>query len=168
MKKLDRYKISGETAPLKSTIHDIVDEWLDVMANGNYMLTLERKKSNRSISQNNLMWKWFEIIAEAWTDFGGPTYTRDNVHDYYCLQFLSCSLPNGKTIGGSTSKLTTEQMTEFLNKVGADAATEFGIRLPHPEDMEIGSRKDETKLPDEFWSAEMVQNEMRIAYEEME
>jgi hypothetical protein len=38
-------------------------------------------------------------------------------------------------IAGSTKGLTTEQMTEFLNQVQADAATEYGITLPNPEDM---------------------------------
>ena len=42
--------------------------------------------------------------------------------------------PRGR-IAGHTSGLTTEQMTEFLNKVQADAASEYGITLPNPEDL---------------------------------
>jgi len=43
---------------------------------------------------------------------------------------------NGKevTVIGGTSKLNTLQMTDFMNKVKADAAIEFGITLPLPED----------------------------------
>ena len=34
----------------------------------------------------------------------------------------------------TSSKLNMEQMTEFLNKIQADAAQELGITLPQPED----------------------------------
>ena len=34
----------------------------------------------------------------------------------------------------TSSKLNTEQMTEFLNRIQADAATEMGITLPQPQD----------------------------------
>lgn len=34
----------------------------------------------------------------------------------------------------TSSKLTTLEMTDFLNKIQADAATEFGIILPLPQD----------------------------------
>ena len=37
-------------------------------------------------------------------------------------------------IYNTSSKLNTEQMTEFLNKIQADALTELGITLPQPED----------------------------------
>ena len=34
----------------------------------------------------------------------------------------------------TSSKLNSEQMTEFLNKIQADAAQELGITLPLPTD----------------------------------
>ena len=37
-------------------------------------------------------------------------------------------------IYNTSSKLNTEQMTEFLNKIQADAAQELGITLPLPTD----------------------------------
>jgi hypothetical protein len=37
-------------------------------------------------------------------------------------------------IYNTSSKLNTEQMTEFLNKIQADAASELGITLPQPQD----------------------------------
>ena len=44
---------------------------------------------------------------------------------------------------GSTTELNTLQMTNFLNKVQADAATEFGITLPLPADRHYQSFIDE-------------------------
>ena len=42
----------------------------------------------------------------------------------------------GKTewVVGSSSKLSKDAMTDFLNKIQADAATELGITLPTPQD----------------------------------
>ena len=38
------------------------------------------------------------------------------------------------SVVGGTSTLNTVQMTDFMNKVQADAATEWGITLPLPAD----------------------------------
>ena len=60
------------------------------------------------------------------------------MHDYYCSLFLRrTAVINGKetVVAGSTSRLNTLQMTDFLNKVKADAATELGISLPLPDDL---------------------------------
>jgi hypothetical protein len=39
------------------------------------------------------------------------------------------------SVTSGTSSLDTRQFTEFLNNIQSDAAAEFGIRLPTPEDM---------------------------------
>ena len=115
------------------------------LRNGRYKVTIERYTEPRTINQNALMWMWFTCIEqETGTD-------KQDVHDYYCNLFLRrTAVINGRetVIAGSTSKLSTlqmtdflnkvkadAQMTDFLNKVKADAATEMGIRLPLPDDL---------------------------------
>lgn len=100
---------------------------------GTYLLTFERAKKPRSSEQNRLMWLWFTCIAKSWSEATNRAFTSQDVHDAYCLMFLPIQTPKG-VIAGKTSGLTTEQMTEFLNKVQADAASEYGITLPNPED----------------------------------
>lgn len=100
---------------------------------GTYLLTFERAKKPRSSEQNRLMWLWFTCIAKSWSEATNRTFTSQDVHDAYCLMFLPIQTPKG-AVAGKTSGLTTEQMTEFLNKVQADAASEYGITLPNPED----------------------------------
>ena len=56
------------------------------------------------------------------------------MHDAYCLLFIPKETPKGR-VAGSTSSLSLEQMKEFLDKVQADAASEYGIQLPNPEDQ---------------------------------
>ena len=78
------------------------------------------------------MWLWFACIErETGTD-------KIDVHDFYCKKFLLRRVyMNGleEMVVGSTSKLNTMQMKIFLDKIQADAATEFGINLPLPADQ---------------------------------
>lgn len=122
------------TVPNYQSVISTLDSWLCSCGNGQYILSLKRKQTKRSISQNSLMWLWFAAIAQAWEDATGWAWNAQDVHDAYCLMFLPKNTPKGR-IAGSTSALTTEQMTEFLNKVQADAQTEYGIQLPNPEDQ---------------------------------
>ena len=101
------------------------------LRNGRYRVTIERYTEPRTLNQNALMWLWFTCIEqETGTD-------KQDVHDYYCNRFLRrTAFINGRelVISGKTSSLNTLQMTDFLNKIKADVAAEFGITLPLPAD----------------------------------
>ena len=102
-----------------------------LLANGSYTITIKRASQKRSIPQNDLMWMWLTCIER---ETGTP---KDDVYMYYCKRFLIKTIQIGERqerIYNTSSKLTSEEMTEFLNKIQADAATELGIRLPLPED----------------------------------
>ena len=102
-----------------------------LLANGSYTITIKRASQKRSIPQNDLMWMWLTCIER---ETGTP---KDDVYMYYCKKFLIKTIQIGERqerIYNTSSKLTSEEMTEFLNKIQADAATELGIRLPLPED----------------------------------
>lgn len=108
-----------------------VDDLLSTLRNGEYVMTIKRKAVKRSLSQNALMWLWYACIEDE------TGQDRNDIHAHYCYKYLSRPIEwNGQCeiVAGGTSNLTTEQMTDFLNKVQADAATEFGITLPQPED----------------------------------
>ena len=101
------------------------------LANGTYTITIKRASEKRSISQNDLMWMWMQCIS---SETGTP---KDDIYMYYCKKFLMKTIQVGERlerIYNTSSKLNTEQMTEFLNKIQADAAQELGITLPQPED----------------------------------
>lgn len=101
------------------------------LSNGRYIITVAKEKEPRSISQNNLMWLWFTCVS---METGTPV---QDVHDYYCAKFLRKSITwnnTQRTIVEGTRRLSKDKMTNFLEEVQADALTEFGIRLPLPED----------------------------------
>ena len=101
------------------------------LRNGKYRVKIERYTEPRTLNQNALMWLWFTCIEqETGTD-------KQDVHDYYCNRYLRrTAFIKGKetVIAGSTSKLNTVQMTDFMNKIQDDAAAELGIVLPLPAD----------------------------------
>ena len=102
-----------------------------LLANGKYTITIKRTNEKRSIPQNDLMWMWLTCIER---ETGTP---KEDVYMYYCKRFLCKVIEIGghqEKIYNTTSKLTKDEMTEFLNKMQTDAATELGITLPLPED----------------------------------
>lgn len=102
-----------------------------LLANGKYTITIKRANEKRSIPQNDLMWMWLTCIER---ETGTP---KEDVYMYYCKKFLMKTIQIGnkmERIYNTSSKLNMEQMTEFLNKIQIDAATELGITLPKPED----------------------------------
>jgi hypothetical protein len=115
----------------KVSMEHSLDYLCSKLANGTYSLTIQRKKEPRTVSQNALMWMWFECISQ---ETGTP---KQDVHDYYCTLFLAKPISIGNKqvmVKGSSSSLTTAQMTKFLNLIQADAEAELGINLPLPSD----------------------------------
>ena len=117
----------------KATVTGCVQTRLETVANGDYILEMRREIRNRSLSQNALMWYWFGIIAQNWSEAAGYIITAQDVHDAYCILYLPKETPKGR-VAGNTKTLTKEQFSEFLEKVKADVQTEYGIYLPDEED----------------------------------
>lgn len=118
--------------------------WAATTSNGRYTLTLEKVAEPRSIDQNKLMWVWFGVIAQEWSERTGYPITPQIVHDSYCQLFIPIDTPKG-VVGGSTKSLTKEQFSEFMNKIQADAASEYGITLLSGEDQYFSAWLQENK-----------------------
>lgn len=133
MKRILRIKKEHGIVADRHVIGECVNTWLDTAANGDYLLELHKDVRERSTQQNALMWMWFGIIAQNWSEACGYAITSQDAHDAYCLKFLPKDTPSGK-VPGSTRTLNKDQMREFMDKVQADAAAEYGIRLPNEQD----------------------------------
>ena len=117
---------------IKDSVLKKIEAYFDTLKNGEYTLVAKRDTDKRSISQNALMWMWFNCIAHE------TGQNKTDIYDYYRMLFLTRKvIINGKevSVSSGTSSIDTRQFTEFLNNIQSDAATEFGIRLPTPEDM---------------------------------
>jgi len=107
------------------------DFMCSLLRNGKYTVKIVRKTEPRSIPQNSLMWMWFKCMEEA------TGQSKDDFHDYYKRKFLTRQIAiKGRWVDvvGDTKTLNTLQFSEFLEKIKADAAIDFGIMLPLPED----------------------------------
>ena len=103
----------------------------DFIANGQYVIIIKRMNTKRSIAQNDLMWMWMACIERE------TGTSKDDIYMYYCKKFLIKTIRVGERlerIYNTSSKLNTQQMTEFLNNIQQDAREELGITLPRPED----------------------------------
>lgn len=99
------------------------------LRNGVYTLTIKRASEKRTVAQNDLMWMWFACIENE------TGTAKDDVYNHYCKKFLSKPDPMGEGfINDTSSRLNTNQMTDFMMKIQADAASELGIMLPVPDD----------------------------------
>lgn len=108
-----------------------LDSIVSMLSNGKYRVTVERYTEPRSLSQNALMWLWMTCIEEE------TGMAKEDVYNYYCRKFLSRVIIIGGqevTVNDTSSMLNTVQMSEFMTKIQADAATELGIMLPLPSD----------------------------------
>ena len=115
-------------------IYDAVHMWVHTITNGEWTLKLEKKVRQRGLSQNALLWVWMEVLSKEWAEATNDHYTKEQWKEFFARKFLPVTGPDGEIVGGSTSALTTEQMTEFLTKIQAYAATEWGITLLGAED----------------------------------
>ena len=132
MKRLDFIKRNGEISNM-TAVHQWLDRSVKYLMNGSYTLTITKVVKKRTLSQNRLMWMWFKCLED------GTGQPAQDWHDYYCKKLIGREMvtPDGEivTLAGHTSTMNTAQMTDFLNKVQADAATEWGVTLPLPQDQ---------------------------------
>jgi hypothetical protein len=100
-----------------------------------HLVTIKTYRKGRSLPQNALMHKWFEIISDETGN------TAEEVKEALKEMFLPMV---DITIKGvpilvrqRTSGLNTAEMHEFMTKIQAWAATEMDIQLPSPEDAHL-------------------------------
>jgi len=94
-------------------------------------LTIKKKWNRRSISQNALLWTWFQLIGD---------YIGENKNEVYRIMTGLYSPKVEVKMGTKiynipkgTSKMTKGEMVSFLLDVQSEAA-QLGIALPTRED----------------------------------
>lgn len=108
-----------------------LDALVSTLSNGEYVLTITKRRERRTLSQNALLWMWIRCIAD---DTGNTT---NDLYDVFCSKFLRKRVEvNGDVVEccKTSSQLNTAEMTAFLDNIQVYAASELGITLPNPED----------------------------------
>lgn len=97
-----------------------------------WSIVIEPYRKKRTLNQNALYWKWVGIVADETGN------ANDDVHAAFKAKFIT---PRTITIGesevsiSSTTKYTTLEMKDFMDKVYAFVTSELGILLPLPEEL---------------------------------
>lgn len=105
----------------------------------NGSLLIKVRTSKRSLNQNALYWEWVTVCAEYCGD------TKEEMHTI--LKGLFGVKIHAKDLSGnplripkSTSTYTKGEMVEYMFLIEQEA-TKLGIKLPHPEDLQMPELK---------------------------
>lgn len=97
-----------------------------------WQVEVTRHRKKRTLSQNALLHKWFNIIADETGN--DQDAVKDAFRDMYLDKVPVTIGDEERLIGRSTTTLNTAEMTEFMNKILAYANSQLAIELPLPED----------------------------------
>ena len=113
------------------------DAALKAFPNGNAILRLERPRKIRSLQQSRY---WWGVCIHLVSEHTG--YEPEEVHELAKQMFIPKAVAiadrNGEVVGeyvvgGSTTKLTTAEMTEFIERFRRWAAETLNVYIPDPE-----------------------------------
>jgi len=129
MAKTIRYQKLNGRIQFPDKLLTNIENMIDQSTDGDHIISIGKPK--RSTDQNALMWMWFRCLSEDTKSEPGEFY------QYYCERYLSerCTYTGNKFKSGGTSTLKSNEFTDFLNKIQSDAASEFRVILPIPEDL---------------------------------
>lgn len=118
-------KIQDGRIVFKSDYHkELLQKWIAQFSDGDYLLTIDEKKENRSIEQNRYYWFYLGLISEE------TGYTSDELHQYYKGKFLTKKIlkmfGEDVRIEQSTTKQSKGQFCDYL----ANIMLHCGIPLP--------------------------------------
>lgn len=92
-------------------------------------VTVQEHKEKRSSDQNRRYWAILnEIAAGAW--IGGRRYGADAWHEFFKARLIGLEeVPDGRSVGISTTTLSVSDFAEYMTKVEAYAVEELGIEV---------------------------------------
>ena len=87
------------------------------------------EKSSRSLEQNRRYWAMLRVIEETgWIH--GRQFTSEIWHEFFRRTFIGClDLPNGGTVGMSTTKLSVDEFSTYMTQVEAYASQNLGVQF---------------------------------------
>lgn len=101
-----------------------------------WRVTIERYTKRRTPSQLALYWRWLDQVVQHIHEHTGQD--KDDVHEALKAKFLPARIVelDGQPYEvRSTKKLSTAEMTAYIDKVYWWATSELGLMLPLPEEL---------------------------------
>lgn len=110
---------------------------------GMYRVVLEPKKATRTLRQNAFYFAICQRLAKYLTDNGSEVYTANDMHEMAKKAYLRRDVINphtGAIVGetaGSTTSLSPEEFSEYVDRFQADIWTEFDIEPMKPDEPDV-------------------------------
>lgn len=99
-----------------------------------WRVEIKRHVNKRSLSQNALYHRWIDIISEY------TGYEHDEIHDFFKAKFLPpviIEVGGDRHVSRTTTKLTTSEMTNYMDRVYRFSVADIGVTLPLPDDDRV-------------------------------
>ena len=102
---------------------------------GTIEVVIRKHKAKRNLEQNNLYWELLSQIAEQVTA-EGKKYSKQAWHIYFATNAITSGMAeiesspfNDVLVPISTSGLSKEAFSEYIDRVTAFAVTELGVKF---------------------------------------
>jgi len=133
----------GDVVDRKLVIQDHVRKamarWVSTFKTGTHLdIVIRKHKTKRSLEQNAYYWS---VVIPILADYFGHD-NPESMHEDLKLEFnpVESKIVPGKMIGGSTTKLSTEEFycgeTSYIERICRWASMEHGVYIPPPTKAE--------------------------------
>ena len=105
--------------------------------NKSFRVSIKLWRESRSLSQNNLYWRWLTEIAKQWEVSNDPEILHEIFKKYYCPE----KVINEHVSIKSTKKLDVGEMHFYLNKIEI-FCLDRGFKITIPDSSEYQQLKE--------------------------
>ena len=110
------------------------EEYVFGQTDGDYTLTIDKVKDNRSLRQNAY---YFGVVIRIISNETG--HTPDETHEILKYYFLKVYNDKGEVIRlKSTKELSTSEFEEYMSKIRMKFASQMDIQIPEPNETIYG------------------------------
>jgi len=100
-------------------------------------VVVRKQRSKRSLKENSYYWG---VVVEILRDhFGYETYEAEEVHVGLKLKFLRIHESEGLETAKSTTKLSTAEFEDYLERIRRWASKEHNCYIPLPNECDLYS-----------------------------
>lgn len=99
-------------------------------------INIKPHKSSRSLQQNNLYWKWLDLIRLHVADSSGKIFSAEELAEWFKAKFLPARVVelDGEIVPyrRTTTKLNTADMAAYLDSIDRYCVECLSLYLPQP------------------------------------
>ena len=107
---------------------------IDPAASPPYVVEIRQQATKRSLDQNALLWKWYDVIRQHVGDTTGQHYSAEELHEWFKAKFLAsrfvCVAGESIRCRATTTKLSVAEMHDYMEMIDRYCADRLHLILP--------------------------------------